>query len=441
MDGRQGRKPRSLTRQLTWSIIGIIVAFALMGGALSFAGGYREASRLQDSHLHDIGVLINSGKLMLAAPTVTWPDAHGNGMSMIISRVRPGSSGTSIEVPLPRLDTLADGFQNVDFEGRRWRVNVQTLQGGDRLLVAERSTIRDEIAHDGSLRTLLPMLALTPLLLIVIALITRAALAPVRRLAAIVDGQDDVTLDALSEAGIPKELLPFIRSINRLISRLKDAMAQQRRFIADAAHELRSPLAALTLQAESLTAATGPNDARARLVALQGAVHRTARLAEQLLALARSQHAAAPVHSLVSLHRLATDAIQDAVNVANAKNVDLGLKQVDDIQVDVDASAVTIALRNLVDNAVRYVPEGGKVDVAVMNREGYLVCSVKDSGQGVPDDQLVRVTERFYRVPGTVSSGSGLGLSIVSEIARRNGGRLELQNASDGFHATYYHLL
>jgi two-component system OmpR family sensor kinase len=352
-----------------------------------------------------------------------------------------GAPETGINVPLPPLETLPDGFQNVDFEGRRWRVNVQTLQGGDRLLVAERSTIRDEIAHDGSLRTLLPMLALTPLLLIVIALITRAALAPVRRLAAIVDGQDEVTLGALSEVGIPKELLPFIRSINRLISRLKDAMVQQRRFVADAAHELRSPLAALTLQAESLTAATDPEDARGRLAALQAAVHRTARLVEQLLALARSQHAAAPAHSLVSLHRLAKDAIQDAVNVANAKNVDLGLKQVDDIQVDLDASAVTIALRNLVDNAVRYVPEGGRVDVAVVNREGYLVCSVKDSGRGVPDDQLVRVTERFYRVPGTVSSGSGLGLSIVSEIARRNGGRLELQNASDGFHATYYHLL
>jgi two-component system OmpR family sensor kinase len=199
MDGRPGRKPRSLTRQLTWSIIGIIVVFAVMGGALSFAGGYREASRLQDNHLHDIGVLINSGKLMLAAPTVTWPDAHGNGMSMIISRVIPGAPETGINVPLPPLETLADGFQNVDFEGRRWRVNVQTLQGGDRLLVAERSTIRDEIAHDGSLRTLLPMLALTPLLLVVIVLIARGALAPVRRLAAIVDGQDEVTLDALSE--------------------------------------------------------------------------------------------------------------------------------------------------------------------------------------------------------------------------------------------------
>lgn len=441
MDGRPGRNPRSLTRRLTWSIIGIIVLFALMGGVLSFVGGYREASRLQDHHLHDIGVLVNSGKLMLAAPTVMWPDEHDAGMSLIISRVSPGAADTSTGVPLPRLETLVDGVQNVDFDGKRWRVNVQTLQGGDRLVVAERSTIRDEIAHDGSLRTLVPMLALTPLLLIVIALIVRGALAPVRHLAATVDGQDEVTLDALSEAGIPKELLPFIRSINRLISRLKDAMDQQRRFVADAAHELRSPLAALSLQAESLAAATDPEDARTRLTALQAAVHRTARLVEQLLALARSQHAAAPARSLVSLHKLATDAIQDAVNVANAKNVDLGLKQVDDLQVDLEASAVTIALRNLVDNAVRYVPEGGKVDVAVVNREGFLVCSVKDSGRGVPDDQLVRITERFYRVPGTVSSGSGLGLSIVSEIARRNGGRLVLENASDGFHATYYHLL
>jgi two-component system, OmpR family, sensor kinase len=441
MDGRPGGASRSLTRQLTLSIIVIIALLGLLGAGLSFMGNYREASRLQDSHLHSLGLLINSGKLVLAAPTVTLPDAREAGLSLIITRVSPGKAGAVPDAPLPKIDSLSDGFQNVYIHDRRWRVDVQALQDGDRLVVAEPSTIRDEIAREGSLRTLVPMLAMTPLLLIAIVLIARRALLPVRRLAATVDGQDELTLHSLSELGIPQELLPFIRSINRLISRLKEAMAQQRRFIADAAHELRTPLAALTLQAENLAAASDPEDARKRLQTLQAAVRRNTRLVEQLLALARSQHAEVPVRNFVSLHKLATEAIQDAVNVANAKGVDLGLKQVDDVKLDLDVSAITIALRNLVDNAVRYVPEGGRVDITLVQQGDQLVCDVRDSGPGVPEDELVRITERFYRVPGTVSNGSGLGLSIVSEIARRNGGSLVLKNASDGFHATYFHLL
>lgn len=440
MDGRQGHAARSLTSQLTWWIAGVIAALSVMAGGVSFAAAYHEANKLQDGHLQEIGALIDAGKLVLAAPTVAWPNTQDADTRLVISRVGNASPDANVSASLRIAGSLADGLHNFEARGKSWRVSVRTLRTGERIAVAERSTIRDEIARDGALRTLFPMLALMPVLVAVVVVLVRRMLLPTRRLASLVDRQNDATLDLLPEQDISKELLPFVTSINRLIGRLKEAMALQRRFIADAAHELRSPLAALSMQAENLGAATNPLAARERLVSFQTALHRTRRLVEQLLALARSQHGSSMTPSTVSLRQLATDAIAESVEMANSKRIDLGLQQVDDIEVVADAPALAVVLRNLVDNAVRYTPEGGKVDVSVRRTGGYLVLDVEDSGPGIPAEQLSRVLEPFYRIPGTAAAGSGLGLSIVTEIARRSG-EFTLENADDGLHARYRHRL
>lgn len=441
MDGGQRHAVRSLTSQLTWWIAGVIAALSVMAGGLSFAAAYHEANKLQDGHLREIGALIDAGKLVLAAPTVAWPDRQDSDARLVISRVRESSSGTGTSASLVVPHTLPDGLQNLEAAGKNWRVNVLTLRTGERIAVAERSTIRDEIARDGALRTLFPMLALTPVVVAIITVLVRTMLSPVRRLASVVDRQNDATLEVLSEQDIPKELLPFVTSINRLIARLKDAMSQQRRFIADAAHELRSPLAALSMQAENLGAAANPLATRERLASFQTAIRRAARLVEQLLALARSQHGSSVKPSAMSLRQLATEAIADTVDLANRKRLDLGLEQVDDVNVIADGPALAIVLRNLVDNAVRYTPEGGRVDVSVTKDGDCLVLDVQDSGQGIPEDQLSRVLEPFYRMPGTSVAGSGLGLSIVSETARRSGGQFLLENVDGGLRARYRHPL
>jgi two-component system, OmpR family, sensor kinase len=247
-----------------------------------------------------------------------------------------------------------------------------------------------------------------------------------------------MSLDPLPEDGITNEVLPFVRSINRLIARLKEAISHQRRFVASAAHELRSPLAALSLQAGNLgTTITSP-DARERLIAFQSGLRRTHRLVEQLLALARSEQGALEQPTMVSLGAVATDAINVNIGLAREKDIDLGLEQIDDVDAVVDASSVTVVLRNLVDNAVRYTPAGGKVDVSVVQSGSEVMFEVVDSGPGVPHDELKRVLEPFYRLDHSVASGSGLGLSIVSEIARRTGGRLVLENVEGGFRARYF---
>lgn len=288
------------------------------------------------------------------------------------------------------------------------------------------------------MRTLVPMLLLLPGLFIVVVVIVRKKLAPLTRLSAVVDRQTDATVQPLSEEGIAAEVLPFVRSINSLIARLRDAIGQQRRFVSSAAHELRSPLAALSLQAGNLGAAITSADARARLLALQAGLRRTHRLVEQLLALARSEQAVLEQPTTVSLRAMATEVINATIGVAHEKDIDLGFEHFDDVDAVVDASSVMMVLRNLVDNAVRYTPTGGRVDVSVVHAGGEVMFEVTDSGPGIPDGELDRVLEPFYRLDHSVASGSGLGLSIVSEIARRTGGRLVLENIEGGFRARYF---
>ncbi|AUT57848.1 hypothetical protein C2L66_38790 [Paraburkholderia caribensis] len=217
MDARQEPSARSMTLQLTWWIASVIVALSVAATGASFAAAYHEANRLQDGHLREIGALIDTGKLVLRAPMAVWEgSSRDSGVRLVISSLGKSSPGMSAPIVIP--DTLSDGLHDLDAEGGNWRVSVRTLRTGERIAVAERSMVRDEIARDGARRTLFPMLALTPVLVAVVAFLVHKMLSPVARLASAVDKQDDATLEALSEQGIPKELLPFVSSINRLIA-------------------------------------------------------------------------------------------------------------------------------------------------------------------------------------------------------------------------------
>ncbi|BCZ81750.1 hypothetical protein PTKU64_54250 [Paraburkholderia terrae] len=357
---------------------------------------------------------------------------------MVIDRLSDVTKGVAQAAGLVIPAAMDDGFHDLNGDGQTWRVNIRTLRSGERIAVAEPSALRDEIAQDGAMRTLVPMLLLLPGLFVVIVVIVRTKLAPLTRLASVVDRQTETSLEPLPEDGITNEVLPFVRSINRLIARLKDAISHQRRFVASAAHELRSPLAALSLQAGNLGATITSPEARERLMAFQAGLRRTQRLVEQLLALARSEQGAPEQPAAISLRAMATEVINATIGLAREKDIDLGFERFDELDAVVDVSSVTVVLRNLVDNAVRYTPAGGKVDVSVVQAGGEVMFEVADSGPGIPDAELERVLEPFYRLDHSIASGSGLGLSIVSEIARRTGGRLMLENVAGGFRARYF---
>lgn len=302
----------------------MIVGVSVLACGFSFLFAYQEARELQDGQLKQIAALIDSGALAFTGSRPSIESSQDPDVKVVIDRLSEASSDAAQVAGLAIPQELGDGFHDLSGNEQSWRVNIRTLRSGGRIAVAEPSALRDEIARDGAMRTLVPMLLLLPGLFIVVVVIVRKKLAPLTRLSAVVDRQTDATVQPLSEEGIAAEVLPFVRSINSLIARLRDAIGQQRRFVSSAAHELRSPLAALSLQAGNLGAAITSADARARLLALQAGLRRTHRLVEQLLALARSEQAVLEQPTTVSLRAMATEVINATIGVAHEKDIDLG---------------------------------------------------------------------------------------------------------------------
>jgi two-component system OmpR family sensor kinase len=235
----------------------------------------------------------------------------------------------------------------------------------------------------------------------------------------------------LQLSGTPSELHPFIESINGLLERMKLMMDQQRRFVADAAHELRTPITALSLQAENLDPVDLPEQARERLAALKQGMRRTKHLLEQLLALAR--HEAGPSYeaTVVPLDRTAKDLVSDLLPDAARKGIDLGFQLIEPIATKGEPMMVATMIRNLLDNAVRFTPQSGRVDIGVYRDGSEAVVQIEDTGPGIPPGDIDRIFEPFFRGSRPSEDGTGLGLSIVKRVVDRLGGTVVLENISD----------
>jgi two-component system OmpR family sensor kinase len=323
-------------------------------------------------------------------------------------------------------------MQTVKVKHVPWRLFVQSTVSGQRLAVGQQTEVRDEIARDSGLRTVMPFMVLIPILIALVSIMVRGMLRPIARLSQEVDRRDDQDMRPLDEQQVADEIRPLIGSINRLLRRVADNMDAQRRFLADAAHELRSPLTALSLQAENLAATDLSPASKARLLPLRQGLNRSKALLEQLLTLARSQNTGAPQASQitqVSLQAVLRRVVEDSLPLAQANHIDIGVEA--DVEVTLAAQEVDIValIRNLIDNAIRYTPAGGNVEVRMHAQPGLVTVEVEDSGPGIQEMERERVFDPFYRVLGSDQDGSGLGLSIVKSIVARLHGKIELLHA------------
>lgn len=253
-------------------------------------------------------------------------------------------------------------------------------------------------------------------------------------LAAELDKRTEDDLRPLSDHDVPLEIRPFTASINRLLHRVVQSIDMQRRFVADAAHELRSPLTALSLQIESLKQVTNPQDSQQRLETVWQGMRRTRAMLDQLLTLARSQTHARQENRPVLLQRVFRSALEDIMPQAEARQIDIEVVAEEGLAVMAQEVDLIVLLRNLLDNAVRYNIEQGRVGILAEQHGQHIVLQVVDAGPGIPLDALEEVMNPFFRVLGTEASGSGLGLSIVKTIVERLGGTVSLANRpeSDG---------
>ncbi|MDD5001649.1 MAG: ATP-binding protein, partial [Thiomonas arsenitoxydans] len=246
------------------------------------------------------------------------------------------------------------------------------------------------------------------------------------------DARSEADLQPLPQTDVPQEILPFVHSINRLLQRLNASMEQQRRFVADAAHELRTPIAVLSMQVDNLKPLQLEPQARQRIGALQDGLRRARTVVEQLLSLARSQGEQTTLRQTLDPSGVMREVITDLLPLAESRGIDLGIDRAEKVEIDTDPAQLYTLLRNAVDNSLRYTPEGGRVDLRVRAEGERAVIEVQDSGPGIAPEQLQRVFDPFVRLPGAQSEGSGLGLSIIRQIALRLGGEVALQNAAEG---------
>jgi len=339
----------------------------------------------------------------------------------------------SLHAPATALADRTEGFSEREIDGQRWRVySTRDAERHIQIHVGERLDIRDKLAVELAENLLRPLLFGLPVLAALIWLAVRRGLRPLDTLAAQVAAREPNNLSPIDSGHHPAETRPLIERLNALFVRLGRSLEQERRFTADAAHELRTPLAGIRAQAQ---VALGANDEaernRALLAAIQGC-DRATHLVEQLLTLARIDAAGNAPMETVSLRNLAREVLAELAPQALAKGVGIELADGEEGQVSAQAAWLRILLRNLLDNAVRYSGKGDTVRVEIGRDQGRIALWVIDTGPGIPEAERAQVRERFYRVLGTGEEGSGLGLSIVQRIAEAHGAELRLLAGDNG---------
>jgi two-component system OmpR family sensor kinase/two-component system sensor histidine kinase QseC len=323
------------------------------------------------------------------------------------------------------------GFKDVELDGEEWR--VYSLHSPDRTVQSVQSlAFRDMIIREQALQSGLPIAALIPISIFILWFGIRPALRRLQLVSKAAAAQDAYTVGELPIEHAPTEIRPLVSSVNTLLARLRSEFASKRRFVQDAAHELRTPITAMSLQLENLkTRITDPTTVQ-QLAQLEGGLARTKRLVEQLLHLARQDSPTrATTPTTVRVSDLLKSAIAHFMVLADRRRIDLGFAASVDAEITGNADELRSLVDNLLDNALRYTPEGGIVDVALHYDAGVVTAEIVDSGPGIPTELLPRVFDRFYRIEGTDTEGSGLGLAIARNAAERNHIDLDLSNRID----------
>jgi two-component system OmpR family sensor kinase len=406
---------------------------ALAQAITTYRGAVQQADALFDEHLQQMARSLRGGVPL--GSLLAESDAD-SGFDLYVQIW--GQDGTqlfrSTRSALPPRAVL--GFSDVEANGNRYR--VYTLQTAFQTVqIAQDLDARAARARALAIRAVLPFALLTPLLMLAVWWVISRSLAPIERARREVASRAADDFSPLADVGLPDEVRPLVDELNLLFGRVRSAFDAQKNFVADAAHELRSPLTALKLQAQALRRSDEDPAAReAGIARLNQGIDRAIRLVEQLLVLAREEAGTGQTSGTaepVDLQEVVKLAIADVLPFARHRQIDLGLadKQLlEPVQVSGQAEALRMMLRNLLDNAIKYTPEAGRVDVSLQLHAGQAVLTVEDSGPGIAPDDRPRVFDRFFRASDVaLEPGSGLGLAIVKVIAQRHGATLALDRS------------
>lgn len=435
----------SIRRRLLFILLGFFVVTWLALAVGSYISTRHEVEELFDAQLaQSARVLLallqheieeDEEEFDFSGPTLKYPDRHPyeeklafqvwKGNKLVLRA--PNAPDTHLATRLGHADQHVGGEQ-------LWRVfALMDPSGTLRLEVGERYDVRNELITEILWQLMLPLLLALPLLALLIRTGILRGLRPLHRAASEIANRSPRQLQPLALDDAPDEIKPLIRALNDLLARLAQALEGERRFTANAAHELRTPLAGLKAQAQVALRATQNDDRRQALAQIERGVDRATHLVAQLLTLARiDPESASSRYERVDLTRLAAGVMAEIAPAALGKHIDMTLGEQDRGVVLGDAAALAILLRNLLDNAIRYTPRGGRLAVETQTLMHVVRLCVSDTGPGIPAAQRERAFDRFYRLPGTPDSGCGLGLSIVQRIVELHSARIALVTPEGG---------
>ena len=418
----------SLRKHLLWWLIPVFVAAAVIATVWTYYMFGSMVSMFMDSQMR---VLADSHAAeTLSLPPLRQLTDHEVSKGSLIVQIWDGqgrllaTSYPALVVPLQ----AENGFEDLQFGTRHWR--SYAIHTPERTVQSVQCLeFRDMVINKQAFQAGLPIALLIPVCAWILWFGACRAMSRLERLARVVAAQDENTISELPTKGVPSEVSPLVIAVNRLLTRLRDAFASQRRFVQDAAHELRTPITAMTLQLENLKACPMDAETAAQVSQFEAGLKRTKRLIEQLLRLARQEAPQKPeAASNVELAPFLQELISDLMPCADHRDIDVGLSVDINATVRANPHELRSLLHNLLDNALRYTPEHGVVDVRLFANDGKVVVEIVDSGPGIPPDLLPRVFDRFFRIEGSDTEGSGLGLAIAKHAAERNRIDLHLDN-------------
>lgn len=416
----------SLRRRLVLLMLAGVLVVAAIQATIAYHSALAQADAVFDHQMKQLALVFRMSDQIRAA------DKGSEELDFVVQvwgedgrRLFQSSERRSVPVRQGR------GFSVVKSDRSTWRV-FSVRNQGQYIQVAQDLSARAAQARTMALKNALPVLLLVPLLMGLVWWAVTSSLAPVRQVRDQLEAREAANLNPVSELGMPAEVRPLVQAFNSLLVRAGSVFESQRQFVSNAAHELRTPLAALHLQLQNLRDAGPEIDRDAALTSLEQGVARASRLIDQLMALAREESTLSQDEAAgeVDLEQAVRSAIAERALAAERAELDLGVTELEQLTIRGWSEAIEILLGNLLDNAIKYTPAGGTVDVCVLRQDGRAILIVEDSGPGIEPDERERVLERFHRSERPEATnlvpGSGLGLAIVNSIAARHGAELLL---------------
>lgn len=430
---------KSIRAKLVAVVIAPILLVLLVVGSVSYLSAHEEVGEVYDADLSNVAKLIYS--LVYADEANETPhynsdrlddafqkQGHAYEKYIVFKVWRQNKLLFASKGDLDFGDNLPEGFLDKDIKGGTWRQFVlDDAQHGYRVAVAEKLSARMDIIEKFLASIFLPLALSVPFIIFIAWVGLRTSLGSLVSISSAVQKRTSSDLSPITFSPVPEEVSPLVSSINELLVRLSMALQKERRFTDFAAHELRTPIAVLKLQAQTALKSTDENERRTILESHVRAADRATHMVSQLLTLARLDHADIPKQD-VHLQNLAQQIAQDLEPLAEKKGINLQLAVKNITVARTNPDVLAVVLRNIIDNAIKYTPEHGAISVTTDQQDRKVLISVSDTGSGVPHDQLSKITERFFRIAGNSEQGAGLGLSIVQRGVEIMGGILRITN-------------